>query len=274
MEKSIQETQLRTWGECRVSCRESYRSFMVDFHTHDYYEISLILSGNVKSLLLDRAETSRRSRLVITAPNMPHFISLESPDFYSRINLNFTSSYVENYVPEWNTLAQVFGENGSILLLTDDQREICRERLLEIGEEKNSFRRRLQVLEFISYISEFDQSDVAPNEIPPYVLHALSYVNEHYAARIVAADLAWNLGIGRTTLMTAFRKYTGTTLNQYVIRVRLKEAARLLREGMNQNEAADRTGFGNGGVLNRTFRKYYGVTPKQYFQNDPQRKEP
>jgi AraC-like DNA-binding protein len=273
MADALQKSNRREWTDCYVSYREAYQSFMVDFHTHDYYEISLILSGNVKSLLPNRAESGPQSRLVLTAPNTPHFISLESPDFYSRINLNFTSEFVKNYVPEWESLAQVFGENGNILLLNDTQREVCQARLLALQKESNPFRRRLRILEFISFISEFDQTTTSETTPPPYVLRAISYINEHYREHIVAADLAWELNVGRTTLMTAFRKHTGTTLNQYLIRVRLKEAVKLLNDGMTQTAVADLTGFGNGGVLNRVFHKYYGITPKQYMNNNPQRKE-
>ena len=273
MTKATQEESAHAWKDCYVSCRESYRTQMVDFHSHDYYEISLILSGNVKSLLLDRSESGSRSRLVLTAPRMPHFISLESPDLYSRINLCFAPDFVVDYVPEWDTLSKIFGQNGNILLLTMPQRDACRDRLLALKEERDPFRRRLRILEFISYISEFDQSDASQDDPPPYVLRALTYVNEHSAERIVAASLAWELNVGRTTLMTAFRKYTGTTLNQYIVRVRLEKAVKLLKAGMTQHAAAEQTGFGNGSVLNRAFHKHYGVTPKEYFKNLSQQKE-
>ena len=273
MTVSLLEESSHAWTDCYVSYKESYRTQMVDFHSHDYYEISLILSGNVKSLLLDRSESGSRSRLVLTAPHMPHFISLESPDLYSRINLCFSSDFIVNYVPEWPSLSLIFGQNGNILLLDMLQRDACRDRLLALKEESNPFRRRLRILEFISYISEFDQSDASADDPPPYVLQALTYINEHSAERIVAASLAWELNVGRTTLMTAFRKYTGTTLNQYIVRVRLEKAVKLLKAGMSQHAAAELTGFGNGSVLNRAFHKHFGATPKEYFKNLPQRKE-
>lgn len=260
---------LPPWGEgCKVSYREGYRSNMVDFHSHDYYEISLIISGNVKSLLQDRAESGSQSRLVLTAPHTPHFIFLETPSFYSRINMCFSDTFITDYVPEWSSLVKVFGRNGNIILLSDEQRALCRELLTKLGGEKNLFRQRLRILEFLSLISEFAPrvSTVGDNEPPAYVLQALSYVSTHYAERIVAAELAWRLSIGRTTLMTAFRKHTGTTLTQYVTRVRTKEAVRLLRQGLPREDVAERVGLGDGSGMIRAFRSCYGMTPSQYLK--------
>lgn len=253
--------------DCRVTYREDYRSSMVDFHSHEHYEVSLILSGNVKSLLQHRAESGPHSRLVLTAPRTPHFIFLESPSLYSRINLAFTHSFVADYVPEWRELVKIFGQNGNILLLNEAQCHACRQRLEKLMGERNPFRQRLRILELLSLISEFDQQADSAEEPPPYVLQALAYINGHYAEHIVAARLAWKLEIGRTTLMTAFRKHTGTTLVQYVTRVRLKKAILLLRDGISQEVVAERTGFGNGGGLIRAFRSHYGMTPKQYMKS-------
>ena len=82
----------------------------------------------------------------------------------------------------------------------------------------------------------------------------------------MAADLAWRLSIGRTTLMTAFRKHTGTTLSQYITRVRTKEAVRLLQQGISREDVAERVGLGNGSGLIRAFRTCYGMTPSQYLK--------
>ncbi len=260
----------RTWSNCKVTFAEGLRSVMVDFHTHDFYEISLILTGNVKSLLKDRAVDSDQSRLLMTAPHMPHLVYLTAPGLYSRINLSFSPDFVENYVPEWRHFAKLFGINGGILLLTDEQRELCREKMIAIDEEKDAFRQRLRILEFLSYVAEFDRDSEkgSAESAPSYVMEALAYIDAHYSERIVAHELARHLGVCRTTLMTAFRRHTGTTLSEYVMRVRVKMAIRLLRGGESQERVAEQVGLGNGGGLIRAFRHLYGMTPRQYIKSE------
>jgi AraC-like DNA-binding protein len=259
----------RPFHHCKVAFVEGDQSVMEDFHTHDFYEISLILTGNVRSLLRDRAVDGDQSRLVLIAPQMPHWMYLTAPGLYSRVNLSFSPEFVEDYVPEWRQLAKIFGQNGSILLLSDGERELCREKLWQIREEADPFRQRLRILELLSYVAEFyRRTEREGVEAPPYIMEALVYIDGHYAERIVAEELARRLGVCRTTLMTAFRKHTGSTLSEYVMRVRVKAAIRLLRSGESQERIAEQVGLGNGGGLIRAFRHLYGMTPRQYIKQE------
>ena len=259
-----------TWKHCKVSLAEGYESVMMDFHSHDFYEISLILSGTVKSLLRDRSLEGSESRLVLTAPRMPHLMYLTAPGLYSRINLSFSREFLEGYVPEWGRLSKLFGKNGSILPLSESERELCREKLLAIRDETDLFRKRLRILEFLSYVTEFDseEEEELRDTAPPFIMEALAYIDAHFSEKIVAEELARRLGVCRTTLMTSFRTHTGTTLGQYVTQTRLGNAVRLLREGLSQERVAEQVGFGNGGGLIRAFRHAYGVTPKQYMKSE------
>lgn len=47
---------------------------MTDYHMHEYYEISLILSGNVNILLNDKVESCATAKLVLLAPLTSHYI--------------------------------------------------------------------------------------------------------------------------------------------------------------------------------------------------------
>lgn len=260
---------------CTVSYKEAYQSSMMDFHTHDYYEISLILTGDVKSLLRDRSEEGTGSRLVLAAPGTPHWMYLASPSFYSRINLCFRGDMIEDYVPEWQSLVGVFGKNGNIVPLSEEQRDFFRGKLLALGEERNPFRQRLGILDFLSHVLEFSpQTPRGFGEAPPsYILEALTYIEGHYSERIVAGELAWNLGVSRTTLMTSFHKHTGSTLADYITRVRVKMAIKLLRQNIGQEHVAEQVGLGNGSGLIRAFRRCYGMTPRQYMRQGTQSKE-
>ena len=244
------------------------RSVMSSFHSHKYYEVSLIMSGCVRSLLCDRYEDSDRCRFVLTAPGTPHYIYMTAPSLYERVNLCFSVEFITDCIPEWRSLSRVFGKSGNIILLDGDKCAFFKKKIDEIGLEENDFRKKLKILELLSYISELDtESDgSSPAQPPRYVVEALTYIQEHYAEHIVAADLAWTLGISRTTLMTAFKKHTDATLSEYITRVRVKKATSFMRLGATQEQAAEQAGFGNGGSLIRAFRHCYGMTPKQYMK--------
>ena len=257
------------WGNCRVTYYCGDRSMMTDFHSHKYYEVSLILSGSIRSLLCDRCEEGNHSRLVLTAPGTPHFIYMTEPSTYHRVNLCFSMDFVTDYIPEWQELEKVFGKNGNIIPVDSEICAFLLGKLDTINQEKSELRQRLLILELLSHVSELDipQDDSRSERPPKCVVDALSYIQEHYAEHIVAGDLAWELGISRTTLMTAFKKHTGTTLGDYITGVRVKKAVSILKLGESQESAAEQTGLYNGGGLIRAFKRCYGMTPKQYLKS-------
>ena len=266
----VNDGYAKAWHNCTVTYNEGNYSTMMDFHTHPYYEVTLILTGKVRSLLKDRVVESEQPRLILTAPHTPHLMYLSEPSFYSRFNLYFSDEFVADYVPEWRSLSKTFGKCGNIILLTETQRELCRSMLLTVRDEVDPFRQRLHILTLLSHAASFDQQPRAhaKEHLPTCVIEALSYIESHYPERIVAHTLAWELGVGRTTLMTAFRAHTGTTLAEYILRVRVRKSIELLEQGLPQERVAEQVGLGNGSGLIRAFRHCYGMTPRQYVKSE------
>lgn len=251
-----------------VSYHETELGGMADFHSHEFYEITLLLAGNVASLLADRAVEGDTPRLVLTAPGAPHFMRVLKKGGYRRINFNFSRAFLENYVPEWRSLVRVFGEYGNILPLGDEECQAFREMLFAIKDEENAFRARLLTLLLLSRAAELGSAVSMKETTPPVcVIEALAYISSHYAEPIVAGTLASRLGVGRTTLMTAFHRYTGATLVEHLTRTRVRMAETLLGEGYTLEDVADRVGFGSGSGLIRAFKRVHGVTPRTYLKN-------
>ncbi|MBQ7900911.1 MAG: helix-turn-helix transcriptional regulator [Clostridia bacterium] len=256
------------WTDVHIDRREGYYTSVADYHEHDFYEINLIVSGNVKILLADRSEQGTQNRIVLTKPGTPHFISCNPDTLYSRLYLVFSRDFAENCVPEWEQLEAVFGKSGSIVTITPVQKDFFIMLINNIENEANPFRQKLLVLYLLSCIKDClsgcNQSSVAT---PPYIIKALDYINKHYTEKIVASKLAQTLYIGRTTLMTDFKKYTGNTLNGYIVHCRLKNSLILLQSGKTIQQTAELCGFGDSSGLIRCFKKHFGTTPKQYIKD-------
>jgi AraC-like DNA-binding protein len=99
----------------------------------------------------------------------------------------------------------------------------------------------------------------------PGIGRALSYINGHLAEPFNVATLARSAGMSRSSLHHAFKKATSLTPVQYVKRVRLDEARRLmLDEGCLAAEAAFRVGYGSPSQFSREFKRLFGVPPRAY----------
>ena len=137
----------------------------------------------------------------------------------------------------------------------------------DIGSEKNSFRQRLLIYYLLSYLLEYaTNNNISINKIPKYVVETLEYLEEHYHEKIHSEDLAKKLHIGRTALMTSFKKYTGNTVGEYLTNCRLKNATVLLGDSRTIEYTAEKCGFSDSSGLIRAFKRCYGKTPKQYIK--------
>lgn len=256
------------WVDFRTDRYEGYLPNMSDYHMHEYYEISLILSGNVKLLLPETAHHGTESCLFLTGPLTPHMVTCEPDMLYCRINLLFSGQFIAEYVPEWKRLLDVFGKRGRIVPLSPADREEMQALAQTLQKEKDMFRKRLYLLLLLSKIEELEkQLPDRTESLPRYVTEALTYLQEHCAEPLVSADLAWHLGVGRTTMMTGFKHYTGTTVNEYLTRCRLKRAIALLKEGQPEQTVAEQCGLGSSYNMIRCFRRKFGKTPKQYLKD-------
>lgn len=255
------------WQDITLDKYEGYYPNMTDYHMHEYYEISLIISGNVNVLLKDKAVSSQTAKLVLLPPLAPHYIYCEPDLLYSRRNVLFSGEFLRDNPNEWKMLSRIFGKNGVVLTIEEGQCETYLALVKQIEKEENLFRRRLLLLLFLSLISDNMQEQGVAFDIPEFVTEALSIISTGFKERIVAEDLAKRLKVGRTTLMTGFKKYTGTTLNEYLLRCRLKAAVEMLQNGKNEQQTAEECGFGDACNLIRCFKRQFSKTPKQYIKS-------
>jgi AraC family transcriptional regulator len=106
----------------------------------------------------------------------------------------------------------------------------------------------------------------------PAPLHAVARVTEIVrmiercpGAELTLARLAGEAGLSPYHFLRTFEQVTGVTPHQYVLRVRLREAAaRLAAEPAAVIDVAYDCGFGDVSNFNRAFRAEFGVSPRIY----------
>ncbi len=94
---------------------------------------------------------------------------------------------------------------------------------------------------------------------------AMKYISEHYTKQITIADICGELGYSKSTVLSAFKREFGTTVNARLNSLRLSHAKRLLEEGaLTVNEIALSTGFANQSYFSKVFSAKYGTPPSEY----------
>ena len=261
----------RTWQDFKVEDYEGYTPNMSHLHSHSYYEISMILRGNVTVLMGDSTESlsseGRDCRILLLRPHTPHLIVPHPDTLYKRRNILFSTDFLSSVGTEWKELCHLLERNSLMLHPDEETMQKCMSLAEAMKEEENPSRVRLLLLYFLSLLADLRGTEVKGAEIPSYIRLSLGYIAEHYADRITAEQLADTVGVGRTTLMTGFRRYTGSTLCEYVTRYRLRRAIACLEAGMTVHETAESCGFGSACYLIRIFKKNFGSSPLTYIRS-------
>jgi AraC-like DNA-binding protein len=94
---------------------------------------------------------------------------------------------------------------------------------------------------------------------------ALHFIKQHFHTRISEAEVAGLCGLTRFEFSRNFHAAFGVTFREYVTRVRIAEARRLLAEGAPSiTDVAYATGFTDGSYFARVFKFHTGVLPSEY----------
>lgn len=91
------------------------------------------------------------------------------------------------------------------------------------------------------------------------------YLQSCYHQKITIEKLSDEFHTNRTTLLNDFKKYTGQSINNYLIQLRLMMASTLLRDtDLPADEICERTGFRDISYFSKVFKKKLNYTPSEY----------
>jgi AraC-like DNA-binding protein len=96
---------------------------------------------------------------------------------------------------------------------------------------------------------------------------AREYIEAHYAENPSLDELANLVGLDRFYFLRAFRKQIGLPPHEFLNQLRIESAKRLLSRGWPIADAALEAGFVDQSHLSNRFKRYVGLTPKQFAQH-------
>ncbi len=96
----------------------------------------------------------------------------------------------------------------------------------------------------------------------------MHFISNSYQQKITLDDIASSGNISKSLCNTLFHKYVGESPINYLMHLRARKVAELLRSGnMPMTEIAALTGFGGVSYMSETFRKFFGKSPRDYRKN-------
>ena len=162
-----------------------------------------------------------------------------------------------DFTPEQPVMHAVFGKE-----LARSLEQIC---LYSSSPAAANMKMTGQLYLALSLIVERSAAKAERSPACRYVDEARKYISYNYSIAITVEDIAAFVGVSRVTLFRAFTECEGLPPIEYLARFRITQAARLLREtAMNVTSVAYSVGFDDRLYFSRVFKKYMGVSPKEY----------
>lgn len=101
----------------------------------------------------------------------------------------------------------------------------------------------------------------------PIVGEMIDYVHTHFSKKIIFSDVAKEIGYSPALLHDKFKKETQTTFNDYLNRYRINQSIQMLRkEDKKLYDIACDCGFSEYKYYNKVFKKYVGISTKEFLE--------
>lgn len=126
---------------------------------------------------------------------------------------------------------------------------------------------------FLQLLNYMDKMETGGSKYDTEIAAAvLSYINEHYKTGTLS-ELAGQMGCDLYWLSREIRRRTGKTYKELLQEKRMQQAVYLLTSSsIPVTDIIESVGYENTTYFYRIFRKKYGMSPKEYRENDQRKR--
>lgn len=270
-------------GNYSIVKRDSSHEFVTDAHYHDFYEVQFYLSEADSEIIgtIDLNGTKHdliQGRLILINMFTPHQINITTKEPYVRYCISFDSSLLLFACSEQSNLFNIFSNCAQMEYtqpLTPKQIRTFveiynRHENLQFNHGSDIMEKAL-ILEVFANIYNifYNGQDISPADTRnmAIITELINYIDAHLADDLSLEILAEHENFSTFHLSRMFKKYTGTTLNKYIVSKRIDKAKLLLQDPTYSESITDisaMVGFNNYTHFYRTFKAQTGLNPAEY----------
>jgi YesN/AraC family two-component response regulator len=123
---------------------------------------------------------------------------------------------------------------------------------------------RALLMLIISRLAEIVLDDTEPTSGDYRVNKIIRYISAHYRKKLPVKELASHVNITPDYLGSLFKRETGIHVNQYISKIRVRNAEDLLRTGKYKvSEVSEYCGFSDVVHFYRSFKAVRGFAPSK-----------
>lgn len=237
-------------------------------HFHDYYVIGFIENGHRYLSCKNKSYNVGPGDLTIFNPNDNHACEQADNRTLDYRSINIQSEVMKKVAFEITNKEYVpyFKEN---VLYNSELAASLRELHCMIIQKDKDFRKE-EIFLFVmeQLITEYSEGSSSVDLQGPNteVNTICEFLRNNYWKNILLNDLTELTGISKYHLLRSFTKEKGISPYSYLEAIRINEAKRFLEDGISPLEVALKTGFTDQSHFTNFFKKFIGITPKQYMR--------
>lgn len=287
LNRNNKNKELQPHGSLEFPCAgyESAHTDSIDdfipWHWHEELEVIHIINGTMKLQVLSETFTIHAGEIAVVNANALHcasgdpYCELQSLVFSPLlITGNVNSAFASKYIIPVTSCAHFL-----CILLKDKNQPVSDWFSTAFEALKNdAFAHEFTVREQLSHILLTVYSELEPylNDSPIHqdinsvrVARILSFIEQHYSEPLTLSDIAKTVNISERETLRCFKKITGESPIQYLLKYRLIQSASILTEYPDKNISivAEECGFDSPAYYTKRFKEFYLCTPGKYRQS-------
>lgn len=249
-------------------------------HRHNFFELVYIAGGTGRQCINQNKFDYREGHLFLITPEDCHsfevttttrFFFIRFNDIYIRKNILQADS-----IRKLEFILQNANHQPGCLLRNKADKPLVKalvEAMLRESVNKDFYNKELiqQLVNTLIVVVARNIARYLPEEINDNttgkVMEILQYIQQHiyYPEKIRTDNISRQFGVSETYLGRYFKKHTKETLQQYISHYKLKLVEnRLLHSDLRINEIVRELGFTDESHLNRSFKKFSGMSPTAF----------
>ena len=246
------------------------------WHCHcDFYELVVVTGGAACSERVDGSEWLQVGSLCLFQPgtvhrycamrDFRHFNLLFSPDLLKGEQWDFTGDPAAQkmfFSPDKVSQVYYLKENDFAAISDMLQNLLIEYRSRRNGYQNAVFFRFGSILTFLLRHIQTEESRV--RSVALMVERAIHFMEENLVRPLKLLELARNANMSVSSFRHKFMEVTGISPVEYLIRLRLKRAIRLLAGKEQLSEIARQSGFADTNYFCRQFKKHLQISPRNF----------
>lgn len=259
--------------------KDKEKLFYGHLHQHPETQLSLILNGRGTLFCGNTIVPFEPYSLVCIHGGQPHLFRSDpdSDGFSERISVFFLESWLSAIIkmtPELNSLQKLFDQKGTGWIIADLDLSLIHpiDRLLQLVDVEK-IQGFIEIMRRLSRakISHLGDSTLAPSynrDDSDRMSRIVEYTMNNYKQAIYLEEVADKIALTPSSFCKYFKKRTGKSYFQFLNEIRCESARNLLVQDleMSMPQVAESSGFNSIANFNRQFKKYQGMSPRDYRQ--------